>query len=280
MTSGTPSAAIGWRAGEHQPVVDRRPVGGQRLAELAHPGVVEVEVHAARQRVPGLVALDVDRERGVGAALLVDARPLRRGDHAARLHLRVLEGDARLLGALGEVGERHAAALLERAEAGDREAAVGHAGEREDRLGDLLGALERRPAVGRAAARRAPLRGRELLDLAVGLPRRALDGRAELLGQRAERRPLLGDRAVVALDDGQARASCGPGTGSHSPARQSRTSPRGWAISPGVSCSTGVGDDVAAHAEVLGRRAARTRARSRRTRPSPCAPPTAAAPPG
>ena len=106
-------------AGEHQPVVDRRPVGGQALAELAHPGVVEVEVHAPRQRVPGLVALDVDRERGVGAALLVDARPLRRGDHPPRLHLRVLEGDPRLLGALGQVGERHAAALLQRAEAGD-----------------------------------------------------------------------------------------------------------------------------------------------------------------
>src|SRR6476661_1668781 len=31
-----------------------------------------------------------------------------------------------------------------------------------------------------------------------------------------------------------------PGTGSHSPARQSATSPRGWASSPGESCSTGV----------------------------------------
>jgi hypothetical protein len=30
-----------------------------------------------------------------------------------------------------------------------------------------------------------------------------------------------------------------PGIGSHSPARQSRTRPCGWEISPGVSCWTG-----------------------------------------
>jgi hypothetical protein len=114
-------------AGEHQAVVDRRPVGGQALTQLAHPRVVEVEVHAARQRVPGFLALDVDREGGVSAALLVDPRPLGRGDHAPRLDLRVREGDAGLLGHLGEVCERYAAALLERAKAGHRQAAVRHA---------------------------------------------------------------------------------------------------------------------------------------------------------
>ncbi|MNW63808.1 hypothetical protein D3C74_420410 [compost metagenome] len=30
-----------------------------------------------------------------------------------------------------------------------------------------------------------------------------------------------------------------PGTGSHSPLRQSRTTPPGWAISSGVSCVSG-----------------------------------------
>ena len=43
-------------AGERRELagVDRRPVGGQPLAELEHPGVVEVELLAPGQRVPGI----------------------------------------------------------------------------------------------------------------------------------------------------------------------------------------------------------------------------------
>jgi hypothetical protein len=80
-----------------------------------------------------------------------------------------VERDPRLLGALREVGQRHAAALLERLEPRDRQTAVAHAREREHRLGDLLRALERRPAVRDPAAHGA-VADLELLDLAVGLP--------------------------------------------------------------------------------------------------------------
>jgi hypothetical protein len=39
------------------------------------------------------VPLDVDREGRVAAAVRLDPRPLRRGDHRPRLHLRVGERD-------------------------------------------------------------------------------------------------------------------------------------------------------------------------------------------
>ena len=229
----------------------------------------------------GLLALDVDRERRVRAALLVDARPLRRGDHAARLHLRVLERDPRLLGALGEVGQRHAAALLQRAEAGDREPAVGHARQREDRLGRPA---RRAPATaGRRRRRRARARcaAASCATSRSGIHGRALDGRAELLGERAERRPLLARPRRSRARRRSASASSGPGTGSHSPARQSRTSPRGWAISPGR-----VVQDRRRRRRRGARRGARRRAREnargdRAERvPVACAPPTAAGPPG
>ena len=88
------------------------------------------------------------------------------------------------------------------------------------------GRRRRRRARGRCARR-------SCVDLAVGDPGRALDRRAELLGQRPERRPLLGRPRRSRARRRSAPASSGPGTGSHSPARQSRTSPRGCAISPG-----------------------------------------------
>src|SRR5215469_4958433 len=47
-------------------VVQRRPVAGQRLAELVDPVVVEEELHAPGQGVPRLAPLDVDGKRRTG----------------------------------------------------------------------------------------------------------------------------------------------------------------------------------------------------------------------
>ena len=123
---------------------------------------------------------------------------------------------------------------------------------------------QRRPPVGGAAAHAAVARG-EHVDLAVGLPRRALDGDAQLLDQRPERRPLLGDGAVVTLDDGQRRHRHARASARTRPRASRRTSPRGWAISPGRVVRHRRGDDVAAHAEVLaGQRGERLRDRAER----------------
>ena len=55
--------------------VERRPVDRQSFTQLGHPVVIEVEVHATRQRVPRFEPLDVDRERRVAAAAGLRARP-------------------------------------------------------------------------------------------------------------------------------------------------------------------------------------------------------------
>ena len=102
-----------------------------------------------------------------------------------------------------------------------------------------------------APPRTTPLRRRELGDLAVGDPGRALDRRAELLGQRAERRPLLGDRAVVALDDGQHRHRAPGHRLALARAPVAHLAARLADLARRVVLHR-AGDDVAAHAEVLG----------------------------
>ena len=57
--------------------VQRRAEDRQVLAELAHPVVVEEEVHPPGQRVPRLEPLDVDGEGGVAPAAVLAAGPLR-----------------------------------------------------------------------------------------------------------------------------------------------------------------------------------------------------------
>src|SRR5581483_5763193 len=128
-------------------VGERRPEDRQPLAELEHPGVVEVELLAPGEGVPRLRPLDVDRERRVAAAVRLDPGPLRRGDDGARLHLGVVERDPLARAGPREVGERDAGAALERAEALDREAAVRGPREGEDRLAGVLDPLERGPPV-------------------------------------------------------------------------------------------------------------------------------------
>ena len=93
--------------------VQRRPEHRQLLAEFLHPVVVDVEVHPAGQRVPGLELLDVHGERRVPAAAGLAARPFRAGDHRHRPGLGVGVGDPFLLAALGEVDQRPAGAPLQ-----------------------------------------------------------------------------------------------------------------------------------------------------------------------
>ena len=104
----------------------------------------------------------------------------------------------------------------------------------------------RRPArrapatAGRRRRRRAPrpFFERQLGDLLERLPGAPL---VALPSSPAAARapPSAPRRAGSRARSPAASASCGPGTGSHSPALQSRTSPSGWAISSGVSCSSG-----------------------------------------
>ena len=166
--------------------------------------MVEVEVLTARERVPGLLALDVGRERRVAASVGLDPRPLRRGDHGARLDLRVLERDPVAGAGAGEIGQLDPGGLLQRLEALHGEAPVGGPREPQDRLAGVLDALDRRPSVGDAATDRA-VGGPQLVDLLVGDPVRPLDARAELLHQRPDRAPLLADARIVAIDDDQLR---------------------------------------------------------------------------
>ena len=78
---------------EDRAVMKRRAEHRQPLAELEHPLMVEIEVLAARERVPRLLALGVDRERRIPPPVRLDPRPLRRRDHDPRLGLGVLELD-------------------------------------------------------------------------------------------------------------------------------------------------------------------------------------------
>ena len=93
VSSAPPRPVLGALVAEDRAVMQRRAEHRQPLAQLEHPGVIEIEVLAARERVPRLLALDVGRERRVAAAVGLDPRPLGRGDHRPRLHLCVGERD-------------------------------------------------------------------------------------------------------------------------------------------------------------------------------------------
>ena len=161
-------------------------------------------MHATGECVPGLAALHVDRERRVAPTAGLGPGPLRRRDHRDRRSLRVGEGDLLALVLLGQVGQADAGALLQRLEALGRKVAVGGAGHGQDRLADMHVPLERRPAVGDAAAHRTVL-GTQVVDLLPELERDALGGRTEGVHERPEGVHLLGDRAVVALHLDQLR---------------------------------------------------------------------------
>ena len=77
VSSAPARVVLGALVAEDRAVVQRRAEHRQALAELEHPRMVEVEVLAAREGVPWLLALDVGGERRVAAAVRLDARPLR-----------------------------------------------------------------------------------------------------------------------------------------------------------------------------------------------------------
>ena len=86
----------------------------------------------------------------------------------------------------------------------DGDLAVGGAGQRQDRLGEVHVAGQRRPPVARPAADGA-VGAAQVADGRSGDPGDALDARAEAVGERAERGHLRRGRRVVALDGDQPR---------------------------------------------------------------------------
>ena len=111
-----------------------------------------------------------------------------------------------LVGAvLGDVGELLPGAALEAAEALDREAPVGRARQRQDRLGHLDVELQRGAAGGAGAAVDRAVSPAQLLDLLRGLPAHALGADPGLLDQRPEGGHALVHGGEVALDGDQLR---------------------------------------------------------------------------
>src|SRR5690606_40712837 len=147
----------------------------RRSSDLGDPVVVEIEVLPAGERVPRLAALGVDRERRVPAAAALRTGPLRRGDDRGRGGLSVGEGDPLAFVFGGQVGQLGAGALLERVEALRRQASVGRAGQRQDRLACVQLARQRRPSVRWAAADGAVLTA-QVVDFAGEVERDTFGG--------------------------------------------------------------------------------------------------------
>ena len=78
----------------HVDVVERWAEDRQRFAVVHEPVVVDVVLHTAGQRVPGLVELDVDGKGGVAALIALIGGPLRGGDDLLRAFLDVVPRDA------------------------------------------------------------------------------------------------------------------------------------------------------------------------------------------
>ena len=125
-------------------------------------------------------------------------------------------------------------------------------------------ALELRAPGGRRRRARAPLRRAQLLDLLRRASRRRPSRRSRAPRPAGRARSSSScDRARSRARPRRASASCGPGTGSHSPrAPVAHRAAAAGRARPGVSCSSGAGDDVGARAEVL-RGQPRERARRR-----------------
>jgi hypothetical protein len=149
--------------------VHRRAVRRQTLAERQHPLVIQVEVLAAGERPERDGVLDIRRERGVAPLARLEPRPLRRGDHLARLDRHLGERQP-LLGALGrDLRQRPPDAVLQRPEALYRELPVGGARQGQDRLAhvDVAG---KRGTPARGARPDAASPAAQLVDLLLRLP--------------------------------------------------------------------------------------------------------------
>jgi antitoxin (DNA-binding transcriptional repressor) of toxin-antitoxin stability system len=157
-----------------------------------------------RQAAAGLEVLGVEGEGGVAAAAGLAAGPLGAGDDRDRGGLGVGETDLLALVLGRQVRHLLAGPAFQGVEAGRGQAAVGGAGEQQDRLGGLdVGVQQRAPGGG--ARRGQAVELPQLRHLGADLELDALDRQAGALGQRAEGRHLGADRGVVAFDDGQRR---------------------------------------------------------------------------
>src|SRR5262245_26549230 len=114
--------------------------------------MVEVEVLPAGERVPGLEALHVDRERRVPAAAGFRSRPLRGRDDGYRPGLRVGKGDLLALVLSRQIGQAGTRPALERPEALCGEVAIRGARQRENRLASVYVSRHLRSAICLAAA--------------------------------------------------------------------------------------------------------------------------------
>ena len=234
---------------------------------------------APGERAPRHLAVDVHREGRVAARAALDPRPLRRGDDLARLDAHLLERDPLVL-AVGRRGRRARCRCAARAAGSPRR--------RAGRSSCPTGGRSPRPRASRSAAaggRRRRRRARCRCGAAG--PRPPASGFQEMPFQAMPAFSTSGpsavilscDDAVVALDDDELRHRP-PGDGlalaglpvAHHAARLGELL--------GRVVEQRRGDEVAAHAEVLLRPAPGSARRRPRRRPSRCAPPTAAGPPG
>ena len=188
--------------------------------------MIEIDLLPAGEGAPGDTELDVGRERRVAALARLEPRPLRRRDHLA--------GWTLISPKVSRSSARSAERAPNRGQSGDSSTRKPSTASRPLVVPDSarIASRRRRPGAGSVTPRQrrrcaAPLR-RARPATSDGLPGHALGTDADSLDQRAERRHLLGDGRIVALDRDQlrhrlARDRLAP------PAFQSRTRPSGWA---------------------------------------------------
>ena len=139
--------------------------------------------------------------------------------------------------------------------------------------------LQRRPPVGDAAAHRAVLRAAARSTSSSAIQRGALDRRAQLLDQRAERRPASRRRAGSRARPRSASASSGPGSARTRP-RASRAPRRAAGRSRPACRAAAAPRPGRGGRRGASRPARRSARRSARRCPSRSSPPRAAGPPG
>ncbi len=96
--------------------VDRRLVRRERLPQLTVRPVVEVDLLPTGEGVEGLQRLDVQRPRTIGSPRALDGGPVRGREAPPGLRLKIGIVVVDLAVAGNEMGERHAAPLLQTGE--------------------------------------------------------------------------------------------------------------------------------------------------------------------
>ena len=187
--------------------VDAWLVGWEALAERAHPGMVLVELLAARQGSPGHQFMHVDVARVVAHLLGLDPAPGGRCDHLARLCDDVIEADQVCRAAGCQVLVRAAGLFFQGRPRFGRHPSIGLGGQRHDRLAGVDVAFDLRHALGGTGLLHDAIVVLEQLHFFLGVPREPLDRRPRLFDQRAQGREPAVEVRVVAFDH------CDPGHG-------------------------------------------------------------------